>query len=182
MEAELIRDVTETVNMRLNAFEGRLPDEIAYREAIAREVRRQPSGTPVQQPPRYQEGDDPETYILQYRLVCESNGWDNDTLRRKFPANLPATLLPWFIQLDIPVRHDFDQLAAAFRERFGVGYDRQNLMLSYHNLRVRNCVSLDVYAMRVQTLGIELNKSNADNLVQFMLGLQHGAYRWVEAR
>ena len=109
MEAELKRDVTETVNMRLNAFEGRLPDENAYREAIAREVRRQPSGTPVQQPPRYQEGDDPETYILQYRLVCESNGWDNDTLCRKFPANLPATLLPWFIQLEIPVRHDFDQ-------------------------------------------------------------------------
>ena len=182
VEAELKRDVTVQMNERLTAIEGRIPNEQEYRDVIAHEVRRQPITVPTQPPPRYQEGDDPETYILQYRLICESNGWDNDILCRLFPANLPATLLPWFIQLEIAVKHDLDRLAAAFKERFSVGYDRQNLMLSYHNLRARNCASLDVYAMRVQTLGIKLNKSNADNLAQFMLGLPDGAYRWVEAR
>ena len=100
----------------------------------------------------------------------------------KLPACLPPSVLPWYVQLDDMVKQNYEAITRAFKSRFNINNDRHQLQLKYHNLRAHNCTSLDAYAMKVQTIGMKLNKSRQQNVTQFILGLPDSTYRWVEDR
>ena len=77
---------------------------------------------------------------------------------------------------------NYGRLKASFVERFDLGNDKQQLLIDYHDLRAKNSPSLGDYANQVQSIGLKLNKSTAENLLQFKLGLPVPMFRWIDER
>ena len=50
-----------------------------------------------QKPPKYKEGDDPETFILFYDLLANGNKWTELESAQRLPTYFPLSLLPWYI-------------------------------------------------------------------------------------
>ena len=135
-----------------------------------------------QKPPKYREGDDPETFVMFYDLLATSNKWTELESAQRLPTYFPLTLLPWYISLDDEIKMNYGRLKAAFVERFDLGSDRQQLLIDYHDLRAKNSSSLGDYAAQVQSIGLKLNKTAAENLLQFKLGLPVPTFKWIEER
>ena len=135
-----------------------------------------------QKPPKYKEGEDPETFILFYDLLANGNKWTELESAQRLPTYFPLSLLPWYISLEDDIKMNYGRLKASFIERFDLGNDKQQLLIDYHDLRAKNCPSLGDYANRVQSIGLKLNKSTAENLLQFKLGLPVPMFRWIDER
>ena len=135
-----------------------------------------------QKPPKYKEGEDPETFINFYELLAKGNRWDDQEMAERLPTYFPLSLLSWYLQLDEGVKRSFGRLKKAFVGRFDLTRDRQQLLIDYHDLRARNFVSLDAYASRVQDIGLKLGKSPDENLLQFKLGLPVPTFKWIQER
>ena len=189
LEAELRTGMEQQLTQRLEELEAGHRQLIAERDASLSSFRPNPVGpvmsnafppSMMQKPPMYVEGSDPESYLLQFDLICTSNGWNEDQKCLKLPASLPANLIPWYVQLDDYTKQDFARMSQSFISRFGTANDRHQLQLTYHNLRARNFQSMEQYALKIQAIGIKLGRSVNENLNQFLLGLPDSTYKWVE--
>ena len=180
MRSELRREVEEVVKINMAQLQT-LPDNDNQAAAVNANgnVR-----TPLffQKPPRYREGEDPETFILFYELLANGNQWSMLERTERLPTYFPISMLPWFISLADDVKNDFNKLKGAFIQRFDLASDKQQLLIDYHDLRAKNCASLGDYAAKVQSIGLKLNKSAEENLMQFKLGLPVPTFRWIQER
>ncbi len=136
----------------------------------------------IKKPPKYQEGDDPEIFMIQFNLACDGKNWDHGMKLKFLPQSFPLSVLPWYISLPEITRNNYDFLVDAFKQRFNLTVDLHQLEQTFHNLKATAFKNLDLYACKVQGLGLKLNKSIAEMLAQFKLGLNEGTYRWVVAR
>ena len=180
MRGELQVEVDKVVKVSMGAMQP-LPDheQSSMRENEYTKGANFHPRQPVffQKPPRYREGEDPETFILFYELLANGNQWSDLERAQRLPTYFPLSMLPWYISLDDSVKFDFQSL-----KRFDLASDKQQLLIDYHDLRAKHCPTLSEYAAKVQRIGLKLNKSAEENLLQFKLGLPVPTFRWIQER
>ena len=164
-----------------NAIEGvvaRLTptDDVSHHRVLTN------SATFFQKPPKYKEGEDPETFVAYYELLARGNKWNHREMAERLPTYLPLSMLSWYLQLNDGIKTDFNNLKEAFVSRYDLNRDKQQLLIEYHDLRAKQFATLDEYAARVQNIGQKLGKSPQDNLMQFKLGLPIPTFKWIQER
>ena len=101
---QLESDLTSQMNDKLAVSLGNLElENRRMREEQENNINETPAPVVIppnmmQKPPRFSEGEDPESYLMQFELICTSNGWTDQQKCMKLPACLPPSVLPWYVQ------------------------------------------------------------------------------------
>ena len=115
---------------------------------------------------------DAMTWLDSFSRIANINNWNSENQLSAFPLYLSGVAHAWFLSLAETIKTDFEQLKAAFQERFASGPQEWILSQQLSSRKQAKGERIDDYIADITRLCKRLKLSDADSVRYFTQGLQ----------
>lgn len=115
---------------------------------------------------------DAMTWLDSFSRIANINNWSSENQLSAFPLYLSGVAHAWFLSLSETTKTDFEQLMAAFQDRFASGPQEWILSQQLSTRKQAKGERIDDYIADITRLCKRLKLSDADTVRYFTQGLQ----------